>query len=250
MLFFLRKLIEALLMPIGFFAAVCLAGALLRRRWLIFVAVPLLFCMSTGLVARLLLSPLEHTYPVESVSAAPTADAIVVLSGSIVRGVSSAGVQWGDNANRYFTGLALARANKAHYLVLSGGMPPTAHSIDQGMLLRQLSIQNGIPEDRILVTSHVLTTNEEARAVSALPAIHSILLVSSAFHMPRAAMLFRARKLEVFPFPTDNRVFNSDASRLSVLPESSNLRDSELALREYCGLAAYKTLLLFHPSGL
>lgn len=250
MLFFFRKLIEAMLMPLGLFGILVLLGVWLRRHWLIFAAVIMLFFLSTTFGSRMLLTPLEHTYPSRPVSDAPMADAIVVLSGDILRGVSPSGVQWGDNANRYFTGVALARADRARYLVLSAGTPPTAHSVDQGVLLRRLSVENGIPDNRILITRHALTTEDEARAVSGMPGIHSILLVTSAFHMPRAAMLFRARKFEVFPFPTDNRIIGPEFGRLAMLPEPSNLRESELALREYYGLVVYKTLFLLHPGGL
>lgn len=248
MLFFFRKVIEAMLMPIGFCALLVVAGACLRRRWLALVGVALLLLLSTPTVSRLLLTPLEHAYPSETVASAPSADAVVILSGGLLRGRSPAGIQWDSDANRYFTGFNLAMAGKAKFLVLSAGLPPGPRSLDQGAVLRQISIQNGFPADRIVVTRHVLTTEDESRAVSELPGIHSILLVTSAFHMPRAVLLFQARNLLVYPFPTDNKVLSRDWGEFALVPSPSALRDSELALREYYGLAIYRTLLLFHPS--
>jgi uncharacterized SAM-binding protein YcdF (DUF218 family) len=155
-------------------------------------------------------------------------------------------VQWGESANRYFTGLDLAAAGKAPLLVLSAGGPPPKNAIPQVEVLQRTAVSRGLAPERIILTHYVLTTEEEARAVSALPGIHSILLVTSAFHMPRAAFLFRDRGLQVYPFPTDQRVFDRfTPGNLRLIPESSALYDSETALREYYGLAVYRTLHLF-----
>ncbi len=251
MLFFIRKLVESILMPLGFSALLVIVGLVLRRRYLIVAGVVALWLCSIPLASHILLGTLERVYPPRTIAEAPSADAIVVLSGGIVRGISAAGVQWGDSANRYFTGLDLALAGKARFLVLSAGMPPPAHGISQGMILRETSVERGFPADRIIVTRTVLTTEDEASAVSDLPGIHSILLVTSAFHMPRAVMLFRARGLDVSPFPTDQRVLGSIVPEsLRLMPEASSLEGAEVALREYYGLAVYHTLFLFHSPGI
>jgi uncharacterized SAM-binding protein YcdF (DUF218 family) len=251
MLFFLRKLIEAALMPLGFFGLIALAGAVFRRRWLVFSAIGGLIALSTPFASRLLMSPLESVWPSASIEAAPVADAAVVLSGGILRGLAGPGIQWGDDSNRFFSGLDLALAGKVKLLVLSAGAPPSHQGVTQGTLLRQASIARGFPADRIVVTRYSLTTEEEARAVSELPGIHSILLVTSAYHMPRAALLFQARNLDVLPFPTDQRVLGPvRLSPFSLIPDSPSLRESEAALREYSGLAVYRTLLFLRPSAL
>ncbi|MDP9054762.1 MAG: YdcF family protein [Acidobacteriota bacterium] len=248
MLFFLRKLIEAAFMPLGFSVLLCILGVILRRRSLVIVGILILLLAGTPVGGRLLMAPLERVYPATSIAASPYADAVVVLSGGILRGINPAGVQWGESANRYFAGLDLALAGKARRLVISTGMPPSPGQISQGIVLRQVAIARGFPADRILLTRPVLTTEDEASAVSTLPGIHSILLVTSAFHMPRATMLFRAHDLQVVPFPTDQRVFGSFLSNSTqAIPGSAPLEGTELALREYYGLAVYRTLLVFHP---
>jgi uncharacterized SAM-binding protein YcdF (DUF218 family) len=71
----------------------------------------------------------------------------------------------------------------------------------------------------------------------------SIILVTSAFHMPRAKMLFERQGFEVEPFPVDFRV--SDRQRttvLSFLPKAEYLEDSETAMREGVGVLYYKFL--------
>ncbi len=240
MLFFLRKLIEALLLPVGFAGLLVLVAVFLRRRWLAVLAVLLLYAFSSDPVSRMLLLPLERAYPPVAVSAAPQANAIVALSGAILRGRNRVGIQWDHGANRFFTALALARAGKANLLVISAGDSPF-----EGPTLRQAAIDAGIPPARIVLTNRVLTTADEAREVSRMPGIHSVLLVTSAFHMPRAALLFRSRGLNVFPFPTDQHIFRGigPIQATGFIPMSSALQNSEFALREYYGLIVYRILL-------
>ena len=70
-----------------------------------------------------------------------------------------------------------------------------------------------------------------------------IILVTSAFHMPRAKMLFERQGFEVEPFPVDFRV--SDRQRiniLSFLPKAEYLEDSEIAIREGMGILYYSVI--------
>jgi uncharacterized SAM-binding protein YcdF (DUF218 family) len=246
--FFLRKTVECLLLPIGICGILTIAGLILRRRWMIVTGLIVLLAFSTGLAAWLLTAPLENAYEAKPISQCPTADAIVVLSGNIVRGIAAPGPQFGDGANRYFTGLNLALAGKAKTIVFTGA-PLNGGTETEGGILRQVAIQQGVAPDRIVVTGQVLTTAEEANAVSSVPGIRSILLVTSAMHMPRASMLFRATGLRVTPFPTDEHYLAGAPSFLfSLLPTADGLWQSDAALREYYGLAVYRTLLLFrHP---
>jgi uncharacterized SAM-binding protein YcdF (DUF218 family) len=241
MLFFLRKFIEALLLPIGFSGLLVIAGVVLRRRWIAVAGVIILYSFSTQFAGRRMMRPLERIYRPETVTAAPNADGIVVLSGGIVRGVNVAGVQWGESANRYYAGIDLAMAGKAKVLIISAGLIS-----GQGAILRQTAIQGGIQPERVILTPPVSTTEDEARAVSEIPGIHSILLVTSAFHMPRAVLLFRARGLSVSPFPTDQRAMGrGHLSKSEFIPVSGPLRESEAAMREYYGLALYRMILPF-----
>jgi uncharacterized SAM-binding protein YcdF (DUF218 family) len=193
-----------------------------------------------------LLRSLERVYEPVSVAAAPDADAIVVLNGGVVRGRTASGVQWGESANRYFAGVDLVNAAKAKTIVFSSGQ-----NASQGQIIRQTAIRQGIPPERIILTGPVFSTEDEARAVSEIPGIHSILLVTSAFHMPRAVLLFRARGLAVSPFPTDERALGRRSLTLiEFIPAPVALGDSEHAMREYYGLALYRTLLVFRPAAL
>lgn len=241
MLFFFRRFIEALCLPVGLSALVILGGVAVRRRWIVLAGVAGLYLFSTPFLSGLLLHSLERVYPPEARADCPEADAVVVLSGGIVRGSNAAGLQWGDSANRFFTGLDLAKAGKAPILILSNGAPD-AGGRPSGEMLYPVAIKSGLSPERVVVTPVVRTTEEESRVISRTPGVHSILLVTSAFHMPRAVLLFRSTGLRVLPFPTDQRIGPGRGYTPSAfLPGASSLRESELAMREYYGLAVYRT---------
>ena len=70
MLFFLRKLIEALLLPIGISGILVIAGVILRRRWIAIAGVVTLYVFSTPVMGRLMLRSLERVYVPKAVAAA------------------------------------------------------------------------------------------------------------------------------------------------------------------------------------
>ena len=57
------------------------------------------------------------------------------------------------------------------------------------------------PPEAVASTSKVRNTADEAKAVAAMPLAGStVLLITSAFHMPRAQRLFQRQRLSVLPF--------------------------------------------------
>ena len=67
-----------------------------------------------------------------------------------------------------------------------------------------------------------------------------MLLVTSAFHMPRARRLFERAGVSVIPFPVDFKVSAGGAlSALDFLPTGAALRQTEMAMREGYGRLFY-----------
>ena len=72
---------------------------------------------------------------------------------------------------------------------------------------------------------------------------HRIILVTSAFHMRRAKMLFERQGFEVEPFPVDFQT--SDRPTLNILsfiPSAQALAKSETAMREGVGMLYYSII--------
>ena len=132
-------------------------------------------------------------------------------------------------------------------LIFTGGWWPTQPNLPpEGDLLRQRAISLGLPSDSVFTTSKVRNTADEAKAVEAmLPKGSTVMLVTSAFHMPRAQRLFQRQGLSVLPFPVDFQATGAWAGNpwrnpLNLLPTAEGLLSSSRAIREAIGRTIYR----------
>ena len=249
------QVLPQLVLPVGLTLLLALAGVALRRRWLVLLALALLWVASSDLTAQTLWRVVEAGQERATASDAPPAHATVVLSSRRRTAPGDAGVRGWDTAERFLAGLELIQAERAPRLVFTGGWSPwTPDAAPEGDVNRLDAIALGVAPERILPTGPVRTTAEEAEAVAALLRQHDVgdadaaegaaphvLLVTSAYHMPRAALLFERTGLRVTPFPVD---FRQDAARrftlVDLVPSARALAETETALREMVGRVVYR----------
>lgn len=172
------------------------------------------------------------------------ADAIVVLSGmlGVVDSKSGPIYEWGD-PDRYFAGLELMQAKKGRYIVFTGGLMPWQSQMQsEGTYLAAVAKQSGLPENQIIVTGDVQNTVQEALAVKQYLTEHqlnNIILVTSAFHMPRAERIFKNEGISLQTYPVDSKVILSDITPMDFLPDANAFSAIQLALRELMGRVFY-----------
>ncbi len=240
-----HKLLPVFLLPLGFGIVVLLLGGLFRRRWLVWVGVAWLWAMSAPVTGDGLIRLLERGETRIEAASLERADAVVVLGG-IVRQVPGVRLgEWGETADRFEAGVELFRAGKAPLLLFMGAkMPWAPDERIEGAILRERAMEIGISGDSVKVSEKVANTADEARAArTTLAGIDhpGVILVTSAFHMPRAAMLFRREGIEVQEFPVDFRTaYYSRRTPMDFLPQANGLKNSELALREIMGILYYR----------
>ena len=123
-------------------------------------------------------------------------DAIVVLGAKLASDGSSTPAL----RRRARHGAALLNAGIAPVLILSGGQPVAGVSEAEAMF--QIALGQSADPERILLESASRTTWENARLTAALLRKHGwrrVLLVSDAWHLPRAQIAFRAAGVDVQP---------------------------------------------------
>ena len=101
----------------------------------------------------------------------------------------------------------------------------------------------GVPPGAMLLEEQSLTTYENALYSAPLlreRGIGRVLLVTSAFHMPRAVAVFEAQGVEVVPAPTDFKRLVGEGLIPGWLPGAGNLARSSFALHEMAGLLVYR----------
>lgn len=247
---YLHKLLPLLALPTGLLLLLLAAALLLGRRWPIWLALCLFWLGSTPWVSDHLVRWCEANAVRIPAIAMAKAQAIVVLSeGRTLAPGPAATSEWNDG-DRFWGGIALYRAGKAPWLIFTGGWVPWQPELaPEGEVLRQWASSQGVPGSTIQVTGKATSTAEEAAAVAALlPHLHpvegikprTVLLVTSAFHMPRAQRLFEQAGLEVKAYPVDFKVSAGQPfGVMSLQPSAGAWQRTEMAWRELLGRAWY-----------
>jgi uncharacterized SAM-binding protein YcdF (DUF218 family) len=241
----LKILISTLLLPPGNgLALLCVAGVFRRRRWafgLAVVATVLTMAQCLPAVAGLLIASLENqTAAIAPTAPKPAAGAIVILGSGLATDATEYG---GDTANdrtliRTRYGATLARRYDLPVLV-TGGKLAESDTAEADIMANILRNEFAV-EARWQEAGSMDTAGNAALSAAILKAagIQRIVLVTHAFHMPRARLLFEQAGLEVIPAPTAFFSHQSFDWLLSdFLPQAKALHTSYYALHEWLGLA-------------
>lgn len=244
---YVAKILPVLVLPVGIVLILLAAGLIFRRRWLLLAGLVVLWTASTPLVGHLAMRAAEGWHVPVDIDAVPVADAIVVLTGMLQRAPGPREVyEWGGGVDRFEAGLALYKAGKAERLIIPGGWVPwRPDARPEGEVLAERAVARGVPRDRIVVTGRVSNTAGEAAAVASRlvregAARRTVILVTSAFHMRRAQLIFERAGLAVVPYPVDFQTDDSPVGVLDALPTAAALRNTETALRELYGYWYYR----------
>ena len=255
-MFLLSKLLPLLLLPLGLALLLLLWAAVRGGRAPLLAALGILWLFATPLTAEGLWRWLERPYQRQTAAAllarrsvAPAAVVVLGTGRHPAPGPARAS-EWTD-ADRFFGGLEAYQQLRGEglrpRLIFTGGWWPTQPGLQpEGDVLRQRAIALGLPPADLLSTARVRNPAEEARAIaSLLPRGATVVLVTSAFHLPRAVRLFEREGLRVLPFPVDFQASGAWAGSplrdpLNWLPSAEGLARSSRALREAIGRTLYR----------
>jgi uncharacterized SAM-binding protein YcdF (DUF218 family) len=244
----LSKVLDWLAAPLTWALLLLLAAALLRRRvrtarTLAALGAASLVLFSSGPVAngldRLVERGARATYRPDVVY-----DAVVVLGGMVDEDASRArgATELDGKADRLVRAYELMRAGRARAVLVSGGIvSPQPGDVPEADRLAAKLVEWGIPPWQVVVEASSRNTREnaiESSRVAAARGWRTLLLVTSAAHVPRALGCFRAVGLEPDVLPVDFRA--GDGRGLGWLPRAGALGRSTDALREMLGRAVYR----------
>ena len=243
---YLHKILPTFVLPIMLVIIVILIGLIKNKKKLIYIAIGVLYILSTPIFSNNFFKLVEgsgHNDYRKPISAIDSADAIVVLSGMLeINEVGdSTYIEWGD-PDRFFGGIALFKAFKAQKLIFTGAkMPWDKAKKTEGEVLKEYAISNGIPSEKVLVKKDVENTADEAVAVKELISPSKrIILVTSAFHMYRAILLFEKQGFIVIPYKVDYKTAGESAiTVMDFLPSAVYLESTEIGIREIIGRIYY-----------
>jgi uncharacterized SAM-binding protein YcdF (DUF218 family) len=193
----------------------------------------------------LLLYPLETRFPPWDASQG-SPDGIVVLGGPIDADLSVVHDTpvIASSPDRIVAAAVMARKYPNARIVYSGGSSSLiSNEAREADYAAQLFEGLGVARARLTLDRDARNTYENAlfsKQLAAPKAGERWLLVTSAFHMPRAVGVFRKVGFAVEPYPVDWRVGRSNADILSLTPYAGDgFRRTDTAAREWLGLVAY-----------
>jgi len=243
----LAKAAGLFLMPpgiliLGGVIALLLAGRFPRSGRLLALGVLLAaYLLSIRPVSEGLLQPLEDAYP-PLADVPAEAEAIVVLGGGQVPGSPEYAAAAAGDATLQRTRYAARLARDNDLPVFTTGGLPLGRGVPTGTLMaRALSEDFGLQRDRLRTETTARNTREHVPYLKTLlDGRRRVVLVTTAWHMPRAMATFRAGGLDPVPAPTDyHSGYGGPYHWLDLLPQAGYLDMSSNACHEYLGMAYY-----------
>ncbi len=248
MFFILSKILSILISPflwivISIAFAVFLKSERCKRLFLI-LAISFFFFFSNGFVFRSVIGWWEgDLVPLSSFDG--KTDYCVVLGGLSSQHEASGRVCFSQASDRLWQALHLHQKGYVKKLVFSGGSAAIIHQqMAEAIYLKEF-LFGVIADSSFLIEAKSRNTFENAYYTSLLfdsiQAPKHIILVTSAFHMPRAKRCFQKQGFVVFPLTTQPLKSTQPLTiGEMVIPSLSVLNDWNIMLREWVGLMIYR----------
>lgn len=253
MFYVLSKVLLWLLQPLALLS-MALAVALIQLRRGRAAQVRRLIAGSLGLVivtgvlplSNALILPLEQRFGPAVLGPDAQVDGIVVLGGGEESWITQARgvVALGDAGERLTEAMVLARRHPQAKIAFSGGAVEIVARPTYGSDAAELFFhEQGLDMRRLVLERQSRNTHENATMTKALVRPRPgerWLLVTSAFHMPRAMGCFRQAGWEVLPWPVDYRTVGRADLLVPFANPNEGIRRFEVALKEWVGLVVYR----------
>jgi uncharacterized SAM-binding protein YcdF (DUF218 family) len=243
----LYVIVKSLIMPPGVLILLFLLGFFLVRgvlgRMFIFIGIALLALMSIPAVAEKLIAGLEPFPALQPQALAETdAEGILILgAGRYAWAPEYGGDTIGSRSLQRLRYGAFLHRRTGLPVYISGGSPEPERPPVGRLMARVLESELGIVAAG--VEDHSQNTNENAvfsAEMLAGDSIDRVLLVTHAWHMPRAIGAFRRVGIEAIPAPTCFAQREGEGSYRDWLPSAKAFVTSYLALHEYLGQVWYR----------
>jgi uncharacterized SAM-binding protein YcdF (DUF218 family) len=256
MFFYIAKGLWFLLQPSTLIALLIGYGAILIwtgwARWgRRFVTIGAILLLLAGLspLGNALILPLEDRFPRADLDNPPAPTGFIVLGGAEDRLVGTArkALALNEAGERLVEAAMLARRFPEAKIAFSGGNAGVLYETGtEAAGAESLLTALGVPDDRLILEDESRDTYENAQFLKEKLAQDGEigpgkrwLLITSAYHMPRAIGAFRQAGFEVEAWPVDYRTRGKDDLARPFDKVSEGFRRVDVASREWAGLLAY-----------
>jgi len=216
-----------------------------RRRLFGLAGLSVLVVSGASPLSSAIMWRLEHTTE-PTYRADVTYDAVVLLGGLVdEEATAETGMpSYNDSVERMIVSHRLLQEGKARFVIVSAATNPRfPEAGEAAVIARQLEAW-GIAPDRILVEDKALNTRENAlyaRDLARTRGLSHVVIITSAFHMARAAACFAAVGMPVDTLAVDYRAHRQSGRALTDwIPRVDGLSDMSGTLHEVFGRLVYR----------
>ena len=240
---YFHKILPQIFSPLVFVIVLLIIGIIFKSKKISLIGLTILIIFSLPIISNRLTVYLESNYSIKHMSEVNQADAIVVLSGMVrtIRTKDGLKYEFNDAVDRIISGIKLYKSNKAPLLILTRGKVPWSIGIAEGEYLLNIAMKFDIPRTSIILTDNVQNTDQEAKSIKKLLPNRKlkIILVTSAFHMPRAQNVFEAVDIQVIPFPVDFQHQSDKITFMDFIPSAGSFKETSFFVKEIIGRLYY-----------
>jgi uncharacterized SAM-binding protein YcdF (DUF218 family) len=257
MFFYLAKVLWFVLQPSTLIALLIAYGAILIwtgwARWgrrFVSVGAALLLIAGLSPLGNALILPLENRFPRANLDQPPPPTGFIVLGGALDRLVGQArkAPTLNEAGERMVETVTLARKFPEAKIAFTGGdagilYPSDSEATGAATMLTDM----GVAPDRLILEAAARDTYENAvylktelDKLGLLGPGKRWVLITSAYHMPRAIASFRQAGFDVEAWPVDYRTRGRADLTRPFDKVSEGLRRVDVAAREWVGLLAYR----------
>jgi uncharacterized SAM-binding protein YcdF (DUF218 family) len=252
MFYFTAKIFNLVFSPSNFGLLLLLGGLFTWYWWPHARASRHLFVTGTLILAIAGFSPLSSllTFPLEErfkrPDLPPDVAGIILLGGyeNVPVTLYRSAIAVNESADRLLDTLLLAKMYPNAPVILTGGwatlIPQSKSAVNP---IAKLMQKFGVNANRLIAEPHSKNTYQNAvftRSVVQPKAGQKFILVTSAYHIPRAVGTFRRQGFDVLPWPTDYRTSTWHNLYMPFNTALQGLERTDLAFKEWLGLLAYR----------
>ena len=203
-----------------------------------------LFLFGSTTISFKLIGTLEKPFIGGGIDGNTTTDAVVVLGGYVSGGEEElTGVDALAAFDRILTGIELVRTGKADRLFVGGGMYRSKDGRKSEFSVIEPWVKRwdltDVPIDTLGDSGNTYGESQAVRKLMDEYGWSKIILVTTAWHMPRARAVFESSGVEVIPVGCDFR--SIPKGKLKFFPQSGRLELLRVFLQEKVGWMYYRS---------
>jgi uncharacterized SAM-binding protein YcdF (DUF218 family) len=240
-LFLLKKIISAMIMPLSVILLLLFIAIIFYRLKpklsfsALLIASALLFLSTFPPLSDTLMAPLEDNYPAFS-KQKKSVDYIVILGGAhtTVDRLPATSQLKSSSLERLVEAVRIYRLHPEAQVITSGFAGGDVSS--NAEKVKQAAILLGIPKHKIITENFPQDTEEEAQLIAPRVINKTVVLVTSANHLPRAMAYFEKYGVKAIPAPASPWVKESSTKQWNYyLPSAKKLQQTTTVWYETLG---------------